>query len=61
MEKAMKSLCSNVSQMFKLKEKFNSFEFLKLRDKILSSQTNKSNWIGRKISEFENIHNIKNL
>lgn len=57
-KKAMKSLCSNVALMFKLKENFDSFEFFKLKEKILSSQTNNRNWIGRKVIEFEKIHKL---
>lgn len=58
-KRAMKSLCNNVARMFKLKENFDSFEFIKLRNEIFSNQTNNSNWVGRKIVEFEKIYNIK--
>lgn len=48
-----KNLFDKINRMFSLKEKFNSFEYDKLRNEISKSSFSNTTWLNKKIKEFE--------
>ena len=50
---SMKSFCSNVSKLFKLKNKFSEYEYVKFRNEIKTRNGDHKTWLQRKIEELE--------
>ncbi|MEO8664554.1 MAG: hypothetical protein ABI462_03580 [Ignavibacteria bacterium] len=46
------NLFDKIKRMFRLKEKFNQYEFVKLKKEISLSSVSRTTWLNRKINEF---------
>lgn len=56
---AMKSFCSNVRTLFKMKYNFNEYEYYKFRSELISKTGYRKIWIINKIDELGKMNNAK--
>ena len=53
------NLFGRIKRMFRLKERFNDYEFYKLKKEIMESSVNREGWQNEKINELERLLKIK--